>query len=116
MPPFFNVQHRSTKSRARTGVITTDHGVVQTPAFVPVGTKATIKAFDPQFLKEVGIQVAFVNTYHLATHPGVDILEKAGGVHKYGQLPIPLMSDSGGFQVFSLAQNKRIAKVRAGDT
>jgi tRNA-guanine transglycosylase len=116
MSPFFNVQHRSTKSRARTGVISTDHGEVKTPAFVPVGTKATIKAFDPQFIRTVGIQLSFVNTYHLVVHPGVDILEKAGGVHTYGQLNIPLMSDSGGFQVFSLAGSKRIAKVRPGDS
>jgi tRNA-guanine transglycosylase len=117
---FFQVKHNSTKSKARTGTITTDHGVVKTPAYVPVGTKATIKAFDPQFIKEVGTQLAFVNTYHLVTHPGVEILEQAGGVHKFGNLNIPLMSDSGGFQVFSLAGsgNKgeaRRAKVRGDD-
>lgn len=115
MSEFFEVKHRSSKSKARTGTITTDHGIVQTPAFVPVGTKATIKAFDPQFIKEVGIQISFVNTYHLVTHPGVEVLEKAGGVHEYGKLNIPLMSDSGGFQVFSLASDKRIAKMRGDD-
>ncbi len=111
---FFKVNHRSTRSKARTGEITTHHGRIQTPAFVPVGTKATIKAIDPQFIKQLGIQLSFVNTYHLVTHPGADILEKAGGVHEYGKLNIPLMSDSGGFQVFSLAGTKR-AKVRGDD-
>lgn len=115
MAPFFKVTHHSTKSKARTGTISTDHGVISTPAFVPVGTKATIKAFDPRFIQEVGIQLAFVNTYHLVTHPGVEVLEKAGGAHEYGKLTIPLMSDSGGFQVFSLAGNKRMAKVRGDD-
>ncbi|MEO6508536.1 MAG: tRNA guanosine(34) transglycosylase Tgt [Patescibacteria group bacterium] len=115
MSTFFEVTHRSSKSKARTGTIQTAHGAVQTPAFVPVGTKATIKAFDPQFIKEVGIQISFVNTYHLVTHPGVDVLEQAGGVHEYGKLNIPLMSDSGGFQVFSLANSKKVAKMRGDD-
>jgi queuine tRNA-ribosyltransferase len=66
----------------------------------------------PNLLAEIGSQVAFVNTYHLVTHPGPEIIEKAGGIHAYSKLPIPLMSDSGGFQVFSLAQNKRKATVR----
>jgi tRNA-guanine transglycosylase len=114
MSSFFTVHHKSTKSQARAGEIITDHGVVKTPAFVPVGTKATIKAFDPQFIEEVGIQLSFVNTYHLVTHPGVDVLAQIGGVHNYGKLNIPLMSDSGGFQVFSLAGTKR-AKVRGDD-
>jgi len=70
---------------------------------VPVGTKGSIKSLPPNFIKEIGIQLAFVNTYHLVTHPGVEVIAKAGGIHKYAKLDIPLMSDSGGFQVFSLA-------------
>jgi tRNA-guanine transglycosylase len=85
----------------------TDHGVVQTPAFVPVGTKGTIKGVPFQFLKDIGIQLSFVNTYHLVTHPGVDVLEKAGGIHTMAGYTMPLLSDSGGFQVFSLAQRQR---------
>src|SRR3989339_2199512 len=107
MNAFFKVNHQSSKSKARLGEITTDHGVIKTPAFVAVGTKGTVKSLTPQLVKDVGSQVAFVNTYHLVTHPGAEIIEKAGGIHKYSQLNIPLMSDSGGFQVFSLARTSR---------
>lgn len=110
---FFEVSHRSAKTKARIGVINTSHGTVQTPAFVPVGTKGTIKALPQPFFKYISIQLSFVNTYHLVTHPGVDVLKKAGGIHNYAKYTIPLMSDSGGFQVFSLAQTaKRRAHVR----
>lgn len=104
--PFFTVHHTSSKSRARLGTITTDHGVIQTPAFVPVGTKGTIKGLTQSQIKELGVQVSFVNTYHLITHPGKSVLEQSGGVHNLAKYTIPLMSDSGGFQVFSLAQRK----------
>ncbi len=117
MNKFFAVSHVSTrlhqgyggqeKSKARIGEITTSHSVIKTPAFTPCATKGTIKALLPSLIKEIGIQTAFVNTYHLVTHPGVEIIEKAGGIHKYSQLNIPLMSDSGGFQVFSLAKNSK---------
>ncbi|MCX6730718.1 MAG: tRNA guanosine(34) transglycosylase Tgt [Candidatus Roizmanbacteria bacterium] len=112
---FFKVNHRSTRSKARLGTITTDHGVVQTPAFVPVGTKGTIKGLTQEQIKDLTIQLSFVNTYHLVTHPGVDVLQKAGGVHALAKYSIPLMSDSGGFQVFSLAlrqKEQRKARVR----
>ena len=107
MNNFFKVLHNSKSSKARLGEIRTDHGVINTPAFVPVGTKGTIKALTPSFVKEIGVQVAFVNTYHLVTHPGTEIIEKAGGIHKYSGLNMPLMSDSGGFQVFSLAREEK---------
>jgi queuine tRNA-ribosyltransferase len=107
MNKFFKVNHNSNKSKARLGKIITDHGIIKTPSFVAVGTKGTIKALTPQLVKEIGTQVAFVNTYHLVTHPGTDIIKAAGGIHKYSGLNIPLMSDSGGFQVFSLASPKR---------
>ena len=110
---FYKVTHRSSKSQARLGTITTDHGVVQTPAFMPAGTKGTIKGLTQEHIKELKIQVSFVNTYHLVTHPGVDVLQKAGGIHTFAHYSIPLMSDSGGFQVFSLAnQQKRRASIR----
>ncbi|MFZ2206182.1 MAG: tRNA guanosine(34) transglycosylase Tgt [Microgenomates group bacterium] len=107
---FFNVKHISSKSKARLGTITTDHGVVQTPAFVPVGTKGTIKGLTQGHIKELSIQLSFVNTYHLVTHPGIEVLEQAGGIHNFAQYTIPLMSDSGGFQVFSLALRQREQK------
>ena len=104
---FFRPVYLSKKSKARLGEIKTDHGIIKTPAFAPCGTKGTIKALLPSLIKNIGIQTAFVNTYHLVTHPGANIIEKAGGIHKYSQLNIPLMSDSGGFQVFSLARNDK---------
>ena len=106
MKKFFRNLYQSKKSKARLGEINTAHGTIKTPAFVPVGTKGTIKALLPLLIKEIKIQVAFVNTYHLVTHPGAEIIEKAGGIHKFANLSIPLMSDSGGFQVFSLANSK----------
>lgn len=109
---FFKVIHKSKKSKARLGEINTAHGLIKTPAFVPVATKGTIKSLLPELLKEIGIQVAFVNTYHLVDYPGADIIEKAGGIHKFSRLNIPLMSDSAGFQVFSLAENRRKANIR----
>jgi len=123
MSQFFKVTSRSKKaclpagrSKARLATITTDHGVIQTPAFVPVGTKGTIKALPQSFFKDIGIQLSFVNTYHLVTHPGVEVFKKAGGIHNLADYNIPLMSDSGGFQVFSLAKNeKRRAAVRGDE-
>jgi len=106
MVKLFKTLQGSKKSKARLGEIRTGHGVIKTPAFVPVATKGTLKALSPNFIKDIGIQVAFVNTYHLVTHPGCTVIEKAGGIHKFANLNIPLVSDSGGFQVFSLAKEK----------
>jgi len=105
---FFKINHQSSKSKARLGTIATDHGVIQTPAFVPVGTKGTIKGLTQEQIKDLKIQLSFVNTYHLVIHPGVEVLQTAGGIHAFAHYSIPLMSDSGGFQVFSLAQKERI--------
>ncbi|MFA6016954.1 MAG: tRNA guanosine(34) transglycosylase Tgt [Patescibacteria group bacterium] len=107
MNNFFKVSHRSSKSKARLGEIHSDHGVVKTPAFLAAATKGTIKTLTPQQVKEIGIQGSCVNTYHLVTHPGADIIEKAGGIQKYSNLDIFTMSDSGGFQVFSLARTEK---------
>ena len=95
------------RRRARLGTITTSHGVIQLPHLSPWGPKGTIKALTPALIKDIGVQVSFVNTYHLVTHPGPDIIAKAGGIHAYSKMNIPLMSDSGGFQVFSLANHMR---------
>lgn len=111
MDDFYTLLYKSNRSRAKRGIIRTSHGVIQTPAFVPVGTKATVKAITAKELKELQTQVIFVNTYHLATHPGTEVIYKAGGVHKFAHIRLPIMSDSGGFQVFSLAQ-KRQGKMR----
>ena len=103
---FFKVLKRSKKSKARLGLIETMHGSIKTPAFVPVATKGTLKTIPPKDLLDIGVQTAFVNTFHLTSHPGVDVLKKLGGIHKYSGLHIPLMSDSAGFQVFSLGAGK----------
>lgn len=104
---FFTVSYRSSRSKARRAVITTDHGVIQTPAFVSVATKGTLKSIMPSLIPEIGTQLSFVNTYHLVTHPGPEIIAKAGGVQQFSRLAYPLMSDSGGFQVFSLGKQAR---------
>lgn len=99
---FFSIFKKSKKSRARLGVLRTPHGMVQTPSFVPVATKGTLKAVAPNLLKDIGAQIMFVNTFHLVLSPGVDTLRSFRGIHKYASLQLPLMSDSAGFQVFSL--------------
>ena len=114
MNNFFSVKLSSNKSKARLGEITSDHGVVKTPAFISAATKGTIKTLTSSQVKEIGIQGACVNTYHLVTHPGADIIEKAGGIQKYSGLNIFTMSDSGGFQVFSLASPKWQFVTKAG--
>ena len=102
----FEVVHTSRKpgSRARVGRITTPHGVIETPAFVPVGTNAALKALDERQSVEAGTQLMFCNTYHLLVHPGVDVVRGAGGLHAWMGHSGPLITDSGGFQVFSLGE------------
>ena len=102
----FDVLHRSRRagSRARVGRITTPHGVIETPAFVPVGTNAALKAVDERQSHDAGTQLMFCNTYHLLVHPGPDIVARGGGLHKFMNHRGALITDSGGFQVFSLAE------------
>lgn len=88
--------------KARVGQLKTAHGVIETPNFIPVGTLATVKAMPPRALEEIGIQIVLANTYHLMLRPGADLIEKMGGLHKFMNWDKPIMTDSGGFQVFSL--------------
>src|SRR5256886_579951 len=97
-------------SKARLGRLTTTHGVVDTPVFMPVGTQGSVKALDPRELRELGTQIILGNTYHLSLRPGMDIIRAAGGLHRFINWPHPILTDSGGFQVFSLA---RIRKIKA---
>ncbi|MBI3397062.1 tRNA guanosine(34) transglycosylase Tgt, partial [Candidatus Woesebacteria bacterium] len=99
---FFSVNAKDNKTKARTGVIHTKHGDVQTPAFVPVATSATLKSLSSEEITSTKTQLAFVNTYHLHLRPGDELIKKLGGVHKFMNCQGPLISDSGGFQVFSL--------------
>lgn len=104
MNPFrFELLHQSHKSRARVGRIHTPHGVIDTPNFVAVGTNGTLKGVDSQMVNELGLQLMFCNTYHLMLQPGTEIVKKAGGLHSFINRNAPIITDSGGFQVFSLA-------------
>ena len=95
-------------SKARLGRLTTAHGVVDTPVYMPVGTQATVKAIDPRELREIGTQIILGNTYHLNIRPGLDIIRAAGGLHAFMNWPGPILTDSGGYQVFSLAKIRKI--------
>ncbi len=99
----FELIHQSKKSRARVGRIHTPHGIIDTPNFVAVGTNATLKAVDSVLASNLGLQLIFCNTYHLLVHPGVEVVRQAGGLHQYMNRPYPIITDSGGFQVFSMA-------------
>ena len=105
----FELQHTDNSSNARAGLITTDHGVVETPIFMPVGTVGSVKAVQMYELKEdIEAQIILGNTYHLYLRPGLDILEKAGGLHKFNSWNKPMLTDSGGFQVFSLTEIRKL--------
>ena len=105
----FKLQSKDTNSNARAGLITTDHGVIETPIFMPVGTVGSVKAVHFHELEEdIKAQIILGNTYHLYLRPGIDILEKAGGLHKFNGWKRPILTDSGGFQVFSLSANRKL--------
>jgi queuine tRNA-ribosyltransferase len=105
----FELQHTDPNCNARAGEITTDHGKIQTPIFMPVGTVASVKAVHFNELKEdIKAQIILGNTYHLYLRPGIDILEQAGGLHKFNGWDRPILTDSGGFQVFSLSANRKL--------
>ena len=99
----FSVLKQSSTSKARLGLLETAHGAVQTPMFMPVGTRGTVKTLTEQQVKEVGAQIILGNTYHLMLRPGADLIEKAGGLHTFIGWDRPILTDSGGFQVFSLS-------------
>ncbi len=99
----FEILHRSKKSRARVGRIHTEHGIIDTPGFVAVGTNGTLKALDNKTVHEIGLQLMFCNTYHLMVQPGSSLIKEAGGIHRFINRSLPIITDSGGFQVFSLA-------------
>ncbi|CUS95827.1 tRNA guanosine(34) transglycosylase Tgt [Candidatus Kryptobacter tengchongensis] len=99
-----------TKTSARAGLIYTDHGVIETPVFMPVGTQGTVKAVEQRELIEIGARIILGNTYHLYLRPGIDIIYKAGGLHKFISWDRGILTDSGGFQIFSLAQFRKISK------
>ena len=107
----FELQHTDSKTNARAGLITTDHGKIETPIFMPVGTVGSVKGLTVRDLKEeVKAQIILGNTYHLYLRPGTEILEKAGGLHKFNGWDKPILTDSGGFQVFSLTGIRKLTE------
>lgn len=105
----FDLHYTDPKSNARAGVITTDHGAIRTPIFMPVGTLGSVKAVHMTELKnDIDAQIILGNTYHLYLRPGLDILERAGGLHRFNSWDRPILTDSGGFQVFSLSDNRKL--------
>jgi len=107
----FSLQHKDPGSKARSGIINTDHGQIKTPIFMPVGTQATVKAVDQAYLEnDIDADIILANTYHLYLRPTLDVLQQAGGVHKFMDWKKPLLTDSGGYQVYSLSDRRKITE------
>ena len=104
----YTLLHQDAGSAARTGVVSLPHGTVQTPAFMPVGTAATVKGMTKDDLHEIGFEIILANTYHLFLRPGMDVIKQAGGLHGFSGWNKNFLTDSGGFQVFSLSQLRKI--------
>ena len=105
----FEISQRDSQSAARAGRLPTAHGVVETPVFMPVGTQATVKCMSPAELRELQAQIILSNTYHMVIRPGLELVDKAGGLHKFMGWDGPILTDSGGYQVFSLAKLRKIS-------
>ena len=107
----FTIQKKDTNTNARTGIIRTDHGTINTPVFMPVGTAGTVKAVHQrELINDIDAEIILGNTYHLFLRPGIDTLSKAGGLHKFINWDKPVLTDSGGYQVFSLADRRKITE------
>ncbi len=106
----FELLAQDTRSKARCGRLATAHGVIETPAFIPVGTQGTVKAVTPRELRELKAQIILGNTYHLFVRPGIDVIQHFGGLHKFMNWDGPILTDSGGYQIFSLAKLRKITE------
>lgn len=106
----FKILKTSKKSRARLGKLKLAHGVVQTPFFMPIATKASVKTLDSADIENLGAEIILSNTYHLLLRPGMEVMKKAGGLHKFMNWPRPILTDSGGYQIFSLAKQRKITE------
>ena len=106
----FEIKHICKQTGARYGVLHTEHGDVETPIFMPVGTLASVKYLSPEDLYAMGSGIVLANTYHLWLRPGPDVIKQAGGLHRFMNYKRPLLTDSGGFQVFSLAERRKITE------
>ena len=107
---YFDIKHKSSDGKARTGVLHLPHGDVKTPVFMPVGTNATVKAMPKDFLEEIDFDIILANTYHLFLRPGPELIREAGGLHGFSQWKRNFLTDSGGFQVFSLSKLRKITE------
>lgn len=108
--PFFQIEKKS-ESKARAGLLSTDHGEIQTPIFMPVGTVASVKTVHQRELKDdIKAQIILGNTYHLYLRPTMDIMQKAGGLHQFMNWQGPILTDSGGYQVFSLSKSRKMTE------
>jgi queuine tRNA-ribosyltransferase len=108
IPAMFDFNVTAKTNRARAGVFTTPHGVLETPVFAPVGTQAAVKTLTPAQVEELGASLVLANTYHLYLRPGDDLVAELGGLHRFMRWPQPMLTDSGGFQVFSLAKTRQV--------
>ncbi len=106
----FDLIAQDPQSKARCGRLTAGHGVVETPAFIPVGTQGTVKAVTPRELRELNAQIILGNTYHLFVRPGLDVVRHFGGLHRFMNWDGPILTDSGGYQIFSLAKLRKITE------
>lgn len=106
----FNLLKKDSATDARLGKIHTNHGEINTPAFIPVGTQATIKALTPEDLKGLGAEIILCNTYHLFLRPGHELIKRLGGLHRFMHWDYPLLTDSGGFQVYSISANQKVSE------
>ena len=109
-PLRFELQHQDAKTGARAGLLHTRRGIVETPVFMPVGTLATVKGLTPDLVRSTDAKLVLCNTYHLALRPGEDIIDSLGGLHTFMDWPGPILTDSGGFQVFSLAKMNKVTE------
>ena len=103
----FGFSLQASDAGARAGILQTPHGLIQTPVIMPVGTHATVKSLTPDHLKELNVQILLSNTYHLYLRPGADVVQELGGLHAFMNWERPILTDSGGFQVFSLGKLDR---------
>ena len=107
---YLEILHVDKQTGARYGILHTPHGDVEVPTFMPVGTNATVKCMSPEQVKACGSGIILANTYHLHLRPGEEVVRKAGGLHSFMQYDGPILTDSGGFQVFSLAKRRKITE------
>lgn len=104
----FHITKNDKETKARAGFIETAHGVIETPVFMPVGTRGVVKTLTPQHLLDIGAQIILGNAFHLMLRPGIEVIQKAGGLHRFMQWPRPILTDSGGYQIFSLSKLSKI--------